>query len=310
MRLTISSIIGIIVGVFSLLLFFGSFYRMDQGERGVILRNGAIIGLAEPGLNFKWPIIDQVEKISVQSLNRSFDKVAAYSRDQQPAEVRLSVNFRVPPDKVGELYERFGSVDGLLTRLIDPRVYEHFKNVFGQFNAATAIQDRARMNLEVERALRTSITGPVVIESVQVENIDFSEAYERSVEERMLAEVEVAKLEQNAKREQVQAQITVTKAKAAADAVRAEAEAQGDAIKIKGNAEAEAIRVRTEALGQNPNLIMLTQAERWNGVLPTTMIPNSTVPFINTNMKEDRYDSNGSNRIRSSDLGAPDPNLP
>ena len=38
-----------------------SWYTVDQGERGVMLRNGAVIGEAEPGLGFKIPLIDTVE---------------------------------------------------------------------------------------------------------------------------------------------------------------------------------------------------------------------------------------------------------
>jgi hypothetical protein len=40
---------------------------------------------------------------------------------------------------------------------------------------------------------------------------------------------------------------------------------------------------RGRALRDNPMLIDLVQAERWNGALPTTMIPDSTVPFMNMN---------------------------
>ena len=39
-----------------------------------------------------------------------------------------------------------------------------------------------------------------------------------------------------------------------------------------------AIEARAKALGTNPNLVTLVQAERWNGVLPTTMVPGSAVP--------------------------------
>jgi regulator of protease activity HflC (stomatin/prohibitin superfamily) len=89
----------------------------------------------------------------------------------------------------------------------------------------------------------------------------------------------------------VQAQITVTQANAKANAVRAEAQANADAtrlngearassIKITGEAEAAAIEARARALGTNPNLVTLVQAERWNGVLPTTMVPGSAVPFV------------------------------
>jgi hypothetical protein len=35
-----------------------------------------------------------------------------------------------------------------------------------------------------------------------------------------------------------------------------------------------------KALGTNPNLVTLVQAARWNGVLPATMVPGSTVPFV------------------------------
>src|SRR6266496_3515540 len=74
----------------------------------------------------------------------------------------------------------------------------------------------------------------IIIESVQLENIEFSANYLHSIEQRMLAEVEVQKLQQNAEREKVQAQITVTQAnaKANADATRLNGEARASNIKI------------------------------------------------------------------------------
>jgi hypothetical protein len=48
---------------------------------------------------------------------------------------------------------------------------------------------------------------------------------------------------------------------------------------IQANAAA-AIKARAKVLGTNPNLVTLVQAERWNGVLPTTMVPGSAVPFV------------------------------
>jgi hypothetical protein len=48
-----------------------------------------------------------------------------------------------------------------------------------------------------------------------------------------------------------------------------------------GNAAFTALRkARAKALGTNPNLVTLMQAERWNGVLPTTMVPGWAVPFV------------------------------
>jgi regulator of protease activity HflC (stomatin/prohibitin superfamily) len=258
----------------------GGFYTVDQGERGVILRYGAVVGTAEPGLGFKLPLIDKVVRITVQNRSQIYERVSTYSRDQQPAEITLSVNYRLPADQVAKIYAEYGSEEGVVNRLIDRRVYEQVKNVFGQFNAVTAIQDRARLNAEAEAAIRDTVRGPVIIDSVQIENIDFSDAYEQSIENRMLAEVEVQKIRQNAEREKVQAQITVTQAQARADAVRAEAEANAAATRLAGEAEADAIKAKGAALRDNPELINLTAAEKWNGQLPSTMVPGSAVPFL------------------------------
>jgi len=272
--------IAVLVLLAVLIFGGGSFYTVDQGERGVILRNGAVVGTAEPGLSFKLPIIDKVVKITTQNRSQIYEHVNTYSRDQQPADITLSVNYRLPADQVQKIYAEYGGEEGVVNRLIDRRVYEQVKNVFGQFNAVTAIQERARLNAQTQEAIIKSVQGPVLIDSVQIENIDFSDAYEQSIENRMLAEVEVQKLRQNAEREKVQAQITVTQANARADATRAEAEANAAATRLAGNAEADAIRAKGAALRDNPSLINLTAAEKWNGQLPSTMVPGSALPFI------------------------------
>jgi regulator of protease activity HflC (stomatin/prohibitin superfamily) len=267
----IGTVIAVIVGLLALVVLGGSFYTIDAGERGVVLRNGKVVGTAEPGLSFKLPIVDSVREITVQTQARVYEKVMVYSRDQQSAELYISVNYRLPADQVENIYTEYGGKDGVMTRLLDRQVPEEVKNVFGRFNAVTAIQERERLSREVQEAIQRATTNPVlIVESVQIENIDFSDAYEQSIEQRMLAEVEVQKVQQNAQREKVQAEIAVIQAKA-----------QADAVKLQGDAEAHAINARGRALAQNPALVELVQAEKWNGVLPTTMVPGQTVPFIN-----------------------------
>lgn len=267
----IGTVGAVFVGLIVLFVLGGSFYTVDQGERGVILRNGAVVGTADPGLGFKLPIIDSVKEINVQTQARLYEKVMVYSRDQQNADLYVSVNYRLASDKVEQIYSEFGGQEGIVTRMLDRQVPEEVKNVFGKFNAVTAIQERERLSREVQEAIQRATANPMlIVESVQIENIDFSAAYEQSIEQRMLAEVEVQKVQQNAEREKVQAQIAVIQAKA-----------EADAVKLKGDAEAHAINARGRALRDNPALIDLVQAEKWDGKLPTTMVPGQTVPFIN-----------------------------
>ena len=269
-----------LVALLLLTALLGSWYTIDQGERGVILRNGAAIGTAEPGLHFKMPIIDGITKMSVQSRKAHFEHMSAYSKDQQPAEIVISVNYRMNAHQVQDIYANYGSETAMTERLINPRVNQETKTIFGRFNAVSAIQDRERLNHEIFDAIANSVSGPVTIESIQIENIDFSETYEQSIEQRMLAEVEVQKVRQNWEREKVQADIVRTKAQAEADARVAQAEAEAKSIKLKGDAEASAIGAKGAALRDNPALVNLIQAEKWNGQLPTTMLPNTGVPMI------------------------------
>jgi regulator of protease activity HflC (stomatin/prohibitin superfamily) len=280
MRQYVSIGLVAILVLLGITIVLGSWYTIDQRERGVILRNGKLIGTALPGLGFKVPWIDSIVKISLETQRVKFDKVNSYSRDQQPADLLISVNFRATEDKVDELYAQFGGLRGYADRVLFPRVLAHSKIVFGRFNAVTAIQERGRLNQEVQDAVIQAAGGPVIIEAVQIENLDFSSEYEKSIEQRMLAEVEVQRLRQNAEREKVQAEIVVTQANARANAVRAQAQAEADAIKLRGDAEAQAIAARGKALGENPSLVSLVQAEKWDGKLPATMVPGGSIPMI------------------------------
>ena len=270
--------VGLVAAVL-LLILFSTYFTIDQGERGVILHNGAIVGEAEPGLHFKMPVITSIAKISVQIQKEAFEKNAegdtrmqAYSRDQQPATIAMSVNYHVTD--ASEVYAQYGSLEGMEARVINPKAYEQLKNVFGQFDAADAIQKRASLNAEVYAAIRGAVRGPVVIDSVQIEDISFSQQYEAAVEARMQAIV---------KQQQAEAdkQKRIIDADAAAYEVKAAADARAHQIEVQGAAEAGAIKARGDALRDNPGLPTLVAAEKWNGVLPTTMVPGNALPFLN-----------------------------
>jgi regulator of protease activity HflC (stomatin/prohibitin superfamily) len=66
-------------GLIAVYVAFTSWYIVDQGERAVVLRLGAIVGEAGPGAHFKVPWIDTVRKITVQNQNRRYTALEAYS---------------------------------------------------------------------------------------------------------------------------------------------------------------------------------------------------------------------------------------
>jgi regulator of protease activity HflC (stomatin/prohibitin superfamily) len=270
---------GGVIAVAALVVLFSTYFTIDQGERGVILHNGAIAGEAEPGLHFRMPIITSIQKISVQIQKEAFEKTGevdnrlqAYSRDQQPATIAMAVNYHVTD--ASAVYAQYGSLTNMKQRIINSRAYEQVKNVFGQFDAADAIQKRALLNAEVFAAIRKSVSGPVVIDSVQIEDITFSSQYEGAVEARMQAIVKQQQAEADKQKRIIDADASAYEVKAAADA-------KAHQIEVQGKAEAGAIQARGDALRNNPSLPTLVAAEKWNGILPTTMVPGNTVPFLN-----------------------------
>jgi regulator of protease activity HflC (stomatin/prohibitin superfamily) len=275
-----AGIVGIVGALVVAPVLFGSWYTIDEGERGVILMNGKYVEVADPGLHFKWPIIESVEKISIRSYTQVYSGMTAYSKDQQPAQLQASVTFSVPADQVATVYSEYTNIDNLVARVLDRVVPNQMENVFGKYTAISVVQNREKFSHDVREAIMANLPPEVHVEGVNVENIDFSNAYEQSVEDRMKAEVEVATRNQNLEKEKINAQIVETTAQGEAAANLARAEAEAAAIRMRGEASAAAIRARADALRENAQLVELIKAERWNGVLPTTVLPNDTVPFI------------------------------
>jgi len=278
----ITLIISAVAVLILLLTTGGSMYTVDQGERGVVLHYGEVSKVADPGLHFKWPYIDRVVRIPTRTTTGTLKDIFGYSSDQQPAQITLSVTFSIADDGVEALYTQFGKIDKLYDLAVVPIVTQEIKTVFGQFTAIRSVQHREELNNKTRDAIVNALAKyPYLrIESVQIENVDFSDAYEQTIEDRMKAEVEVERYKQNLERERIEAQIAATRAQGQADAQIKAAEAEAKAIELRSKAEAASINTKGEALRQNPEIIRLMQIERWNGILPQTMLPNSAVPML------------------------------
>lgn len=61
---------GIIVALLLFNIVYSSFYTINPGERGVVLRFGKYAKTASPGLNFKLPMVDEVYKVNVEAVRK------------------------------------------------------------------------------------------------------------------------------------------------------------------------------------------------------------------------------------------------
>src|SRR5690606_3385856 len=76
----------------------------------------------------------------------------------------------------------------------------------------------------------------------------------------------------------VAAENTVRQREAEAQQRIAQAQGEAQARLLEAEAEAEALRVQGEALRANPEVLMLTYLEQWDGVLP--VVAGGETPFI------------------------------
>ena len=270
------------VGLVALMVGGGSFYQVDQSEVGVKTRFGAVVGTVQPGFGWKMPFIEGVNRISTQVVPAEYD-TEVYTSDQQPVKLKVSVNYAVSAKDAVDIFVNYGGNYGAKERIMDRRIENAIKIVYGKYNAVKSVQNRTQLVQDITALLREEV-APLTVVSFQLEDDAFTPEYEASVEQRMQAEVEVQKSEQQAKNAEQLAKKTVTEAQAQADSNLAKAKASAEAVRIQGEAEAAAIKARAQALKEaGSTYVDLVKAEKWNGTLPTTIPPNGTVPFMNLN---------------------------
>jgi len=267
----------IIAGLVAIVIWM-SYTPIDEGEVGVKLRWGQAVDTLHPGFNLVMPFMESVVYLPTREVLFAPPPLNAYSKDTQVADVKVSVNYVVDPAKAIDVYSNYGA--GFVDTIISPVLNKRFKEVFGRYDSREIVNKRRELGEEVEVAIRQNIPAGILIKTVQIENIDFSDTYEAAIEAAAQAEAMVRKSRQELEQKKVDAERVVVQANADAQARIAAAKAEADAIRLKGEAEAAAIKAKADALRENPNLVSLTATEKWDGKLPTTFVPGSAVPFV------------------------------
>lgn len=267
----------VVIAVMSFAL--GTFFTVDEGYRGIVLRNGRAVNVADPGLHFKAPFIDSVVDVSVQTMRADMDHVTAYSKDVQQSTSAVAINFNLSPSSVLEVYSELGL--DYANKVLEPSVMRRFKEAFGLYTAAEIVRKRDELATKITDLVRADMKAyGIAVETVQIRNIDFSDTYEQAIETAAKAEADVKKETQLLEQVKVSSQRQVAEAEAAAKARKLAADAEAYQIETRGRANALAIELRGKALRDNPQLVTLVAAEKWDGKLPSTQVPGSAVPFI------------------------------
>lgn len=275
-------ITGVIV-LFIIIFSFGSFVVVPEGHVGIIKMFGRADHQLNPGLSFKFPIIQSVEEIEVRQ-RRNIEELSAATSEQLPIRATLSINWTANKESALDLYVKYGGLPQFEERILDPKLRSVSKAAIAKFSAEELIKDRNLAVNEIQLMMVEALADfPIVIDSPQIENIELPPRYMEAVEAKMTAFEAAKRAEFELTKQKTEAQKAVNTAEAERDAEKAradglaykrlkEAEAEAKAIEAIGKSEAEAIRQMAAALKQNPHVADYVRAKTWNGQMPTTMM--------------------------------------
>jgi len=254
----------IAIGLVILIVFFGSFRIIPAGHRGVLLTG--LMGQGKvgdrvlgEGIQFKLPLIQTIRSLDVRTVKYEAEAVA-YSKDIQTVDAILALNYHISPDRANKVYQEIGK--DYESRIINPAMQESLKAISAKFTAQELIEKREVVKEEVKAQLgeRLAIRN-IIVDELSIMNFDFSVDFEKAVEAKQVAQQDALTAKNKLEQIKFEAEQRVATAEA----------------------EARAIQIQAQAINSQggEDYVALKAIEKWNGILPTQMIPGGTVPFLN-----------------------------
>jgi regulator of protease activity HflC (stomatin/prohibitin superfamily) len=276
------------IPILLILLFLvpSSFVVIDAGKVGVVKRLGAVQPASLPeGFHFKLPFADQIIKVDVRLMN-SRSAALSSSKDLQSVRTTVEVQYSINGEMAPFTYQKVGLNRQIQARVIEPAIGESVKAVTAQYTAEELVTKRGTVKLQIQEAIQNYIDATLekkqIKEGIEIANVaitdfNFSDEFNRAIEMKVKAEQEALQ----AKNEKIK---RITQAEAAASEQQLSADASAYEIAVASKARAAAIKREAKALHNNPELIQLRIAEKWDGKLPR-FNGSAVVPFLNIDNK-------------------------
>lgn len=290
--------VGIIagLGVFIVLAAMNAYTQVQYGTVAVVTQFGEVVGVFNPGLNWKTPFIQdtivyRTQEITYEASENPSQSEADYpdfdvdtaTSDGQQIQVRYTIRFRIEPDRASDIAENLGPESRAVEKVIKAEsrsiVRNTLKSYFAQQlysgdveAAQEAIGDVLSPRFE-ENGLELTFFG--------LRSILFNDAYRQAVENKQIEAEKIITAENLAKQAEFAKLQRITEAEAEAESERVQrigvAEGNAEAIKVEAEAQAGAIRIQAVAQAEANQLIAASltadminwQAiQSWNGQLP------------------------------------------
>ena len=235
-------VIGIVF-VLIFVLFCSSFRTIKSGQVGIRVRFGKVVSSQmNEGINLKIPLVEKIVKMNIQ-VQKTEIETESSSKDLQLVNMKLAVNYKIDGKKAKDLYKNVGTKYEDV--ILQPAIQESIKAVTSKYTAEELITKRNEVSIESMKELDNKVKKyGIIIDNFNITNFNFSEEFNKAIEEKQVAEQKVLTAKQELERAKVEAEKKVT---------IAEAEKQANDLKIQSLTD---------------NIIKEKMIEKWNGELP------------------------------------------
>jgi regulator of protease activity HflC (stomatin/prohibitin superfamily) len=245
---------------FVAVLILNPFVKVNAGERGVLLRFGAVQPVVfDEGLHIVVPFMDQVIKMDV-TVKKSETDARAASSDIQDTRSTIALNYHIDPENANIVYQKYRHE--YKSRIIDPAVQEAVKAVTARYNATDLITKRAMVREDIKAMLKDRLAiSNIIVDDFAIISFEFSAEFSKAIEAKQTAEQFAIKAENDLVRIEIEAKQTIERAKAEAESLRLQ----------KQNISKDLIELRRiEA--------QMKAIEKWDGNLPN--VTGGAMPFV------------------------------
>lgn len=248
---------GLIILFIGLIALNMSVVTIQPGMRGVVTHFGKVQDkVLGEGLHFVLPVVTKVHLMSVR-IQKSELKGSAASKDLQQVNAVIAVNWKLKDEHINKLYQEVGSIPRLVLTILQPAVTEVFKATTAKFSAEEILTKRVEVKTMVDESLKVRLAKyQIEVTDVSIVDIGFSVEFNRSIENKQIAE-------QSAKQAKYLAQ-------------KADMLANAEINRARGKSEAQKLLKAT----LTKEVLQLQSIEKWDGHFPRVMSSKGTLPFI------------------------------
>ena len=227
------------LGIAAALLIFipGSFHQVEAGQVAVVKHLGKVAGIRTPGTYFDFYMTNSYTYFDT-TIQRLDINTASYSSDAQTMDIQMTVQFRIDSTKAENILTEYQTMESLSAR-IEKVADDNAKSILSKYTAMKIIETRAAISPEVEEAIKVAVGDKyyATVTAVNLTNIDFTPEFEKSVEDKVIAEQQkeaaITKAEQELEVAKLEAQAKIEAARGDAESQKIIAQAAAEAMALK-----------------------------------------------------------------------------